>query len=163
MKEKKENNKKAIYSKGKDDWGTPDNVYSYLVEVFGKFDFDPCPMLNDVNKWNGLEAEWKKNNFVNPPYSKTKEWIEKGIIEMEKGKRSVFLIASRTDTKVWHEKIFEKASEIYFIKGRISFVGGNSGAPFPSAIIVFDKKIKEKKIGRMEFPKRNRGGKLFYG
>lgn len=78
------------------------------------------------------------------------------------------LLPARTDTLAWHEFIWkslyngplrplgacvrdEDGSEhwmrgvcsnlvdIWFLKGRLKFVGADSGAPFPSAIVVFGK------------------------
>ena len=46
------------------------------------------------------------------------------------------LIAARTDTRMWHDWVMG-AKEIKFVKGRLNFVGGASGAPFPSAVVVF--------------------------
>ena len=52
---------------------------------------------------------------------------------------AVMLIPARTDTKAFHEYIYGKA-EIRFIKGRLRFGGSKNSAPFPSMIVVFDKK-----------------------
>ena len=52
----------------------------------------------------------------------------------------VLLIPARTDTKYWHDYIFNKASEIIFIKGRLKFeINGISTnpAPFPSALVIY--------------------------
>ncbi len=76
-------------------------------------------------------------NFVNPPYSRIKDWCQKAYNESRKGKRVVMLIPSRTDTQYWHDYIM-KAKEIRFIKGRLKFGDSKHNAPFPSAIIIFD-------------------------
>ena len=48
------------------------------------------------------------------------------------------LIPARTDTKWFHEYIYNKAGvEIRFIKGRLKFGNSKSGAPFPSMLVVF--------------------------
>ncbi len=115
------------------DWQTPKAVYQVLDAEFN-FDFDPAPTQPD---FNGLEVEWGKRNFVNPPYGREiPKWIEKGYQEHLKGKTVVFLIPSRTDTRWWHNYIM-KADEIRFIRGRLKFNDGDSPAPFPSAIVVF--------------------------
>ena len=147
-------NKEAVFSRDSDDWETPEEIIKQLRIKFGvkKF-FDPCPYMNDIKKWNGLEGSWKDWNFVNPPYSETKQWIGKALIELRKGKNSIFLIPSRTDTKIWQEVIFEKAKGIYFVNGRIKFVGGLSSAPFPSDIIVFSNSKEKQKIDRISFKK----------
>ena len=68
----------------KQDWTTPKEFYDKLNKEF-KFDFDPCPSSNYTNggKVNGLECEWGKSNYCNPPY-KSKEqdaFIKKGFDE----------------------------------------------------------------------------------
>jgi len=52
-----------------DDWATPRYFYDELHREFN-FDFDPCPYQNNIDKFNGLEVEWGKRNFINPPYSR---------------------------------------------------------------------------------------------
>ena len=118
------------------DWKTPKAVYQILDAEFN-FDFDPCP----VNpKFDGLNIEWGKSNYVNPPYgNEIGKWIKKGYEEQLKGKTVVFLIPSRTDTRWWHDYCM-KADEIRFIKGRLKFDDQKNSAPFPSVIIIFHPK-----------------------
>jgi hypothetical protein len=105
------------------------------------FDYDPCPVKPKID---GLENEWGKVNFVNPPYGKEiRKWIEKGFEQYLTGKTVVFLLPSRTDTRWWHDYIM-KAHEIRFIRGRLKFDDQRNPAPFPSAIAVF----KNKKYGK---------------
>lgn len=124
---------KGMMSSLRLDWRTPKAVYQVLDSEF-QFDFDPCPV---DPKFDGLNIEWGKKNFVNPPYgNKIPKWIKKGYEEHKKGKTVVFLIPSRTDTRWWHEYVM-KADEIRFIKGRLKFNDQENSAPFPSAIVVF--------------------------
>lgn len=77
---------------------------------------------------------------MNPPYGREiKLWIQKAYEESLNGAVVVCLIPARTDTTYWHNFIFGKASEIRFIKGRLKFGDGKNSAPFPSAVIVYDK------------------------
>jgi len=112
--------------KHKDDWKTPDDVFDLLNTEFD-FDFDPCPLKHNLNKWDGLEIEWGKRNFINPPYSrKLKEaFIKKAFEESKKGKLCVMLLPVSTSTKIFHEIIYPNA-EIRFHRGRIPFLGVNS-------------------------------------
>lgn len=76
--------------------------------------------------------------FVNPPYSKIKQWVEKCYVEHKtNGATVVMLIPSRTDTRYFHEYIYHKA-EIEFIKGRLHFSNSKNSAPFPSMIVIYD-------------------------
>lgn len=78
---------------------------------------------------------------MNPPYGREiKEWIKKAYEESKKDCLVVALIPARTDTIYWHEYIFNKASEIRFLKGRLKFGKSKNCAPFPSAVIVFGEK-----------------------
>ena len=112
-------------------------LYQALDAEFS-FDFDPCP---SKPTFNGLEIEWGKVNYCNPPYGyEITKWIEKGYKEWKKGKTVVFLIPSRTDTRWFHNYIM-KADEIRFIKGRLKFDDQKNSAPFPSAILIFNSRI----------------------
>lgn len=107
------------------DWKTPKAVYQVLDSEF-RFDFDPCPasefdyrmsggktilpLFGEEyavdSKYDGLTVEWGRSNFINPPYgSELPKWLQKGYEEAKKGKLSVFLIPSRTDTDAWHRYI----------------------------------------------------------
>ena len=124
-------NTKVMFSSKSDNWTTPKDFYDKLNKEFD-FDFDPCP----VNpKFDGLKIEWGERNFVNPPYSQIKLWMEKGREEYRKGKTVVFLVPSRTDTRWWHE--YTPDAEIRFIKGRLKFGDQKNSAPFPSCLIIF--------------------------
>ena len=127
-------NKKACFTSLTDNWNTPESLYLQLHAEF-KFDFDPCPANHFKD---GLNINWGRSNFVNPPFSNWQEWVEKGCEEYLKGKIVVFLLAARTDTKAFHEIIIPYASEIRFIKGRLKFGGAKRGAPFPSMVVIFE-------------------------
>lgn len=121
------------FTSQRQNWKTPAKFYAELDKEF-HFDFDPCPP-NPV--FDGLAVEWGKMNFVNPPYKGCAAWLKKGFDEWQLGRKSVFLIPSRTDTKYWHEYAM-KATEIRFIKGRLKFDEHKNSAPFPSALIIFN-------------------------
>lgn len=118
---------KVFLSKNSDDWSTPKYIYDQALE---KGMFDPCPLLSSVD---GLRIEWGEINFVNPPYSNLKAWIEKSIEQSKKGKKVLLLIPARTDTKAF-KMLFDYGSTISFITGRLRFNEANS-APFPSMLV----------------------------
>jgi len=114
---------------------TPDGFFKQLNEEFN-FNFDPCPLNSKIN---GLEIEWGKRCFINPPYGKAiKIWLGKALLEINKGNTelAVFLLPSYTDVKWFHEIILPKAKEIRFLKGRLRFGEHNNTAPFASMVIV---------------------------
>ena len=123
---------RVLFSSASDDWSTPADTYAALHAEFGFVD-DPCPLMGAAN---GLMREWNSPCFVNPPYSEILPWMEKAALEARAGKTVVLLVPARTDTRWWHEFAM-KAKEIRFIRGRLKFGNAKTGAPFPSAVVVF--------------------------
>lgn len=131
-----------------------------LLEIINKefnFNFDPCP-LNPT--FDGLEVEWKERNFVNPPYSKIPQFLDKGFKEFQNNKLSVFLITARTATKYWFDYIYPFATEIRFLRNTVAFEGYKTNFPIPLALVIFDpdssQPIPERtthKVGKYEYVK----------
>jgi len=130
-----------------DNWGTPEDLYLELVEEFD-FDFDPCPLNHDTEKWDGLEVEWGSRNFINPPYSrKLKEaFVKKAVEESNKGRLCVLLLPVSTSTVLFHDFVKPNAKEIRFLRGRVKFSGydtkgvfvNNRAGMHDSMIVIFD-------------------------
>ena len=130
-----------------DHWATPKDFYDMLNDEF-EFDFDPCPYNHDVNDWDGLEVEWGKRNFINPPYSLglKNKFVLKAIEEAKKEKLCVLLLPVSTSTKLFHEHILRSNPEIRFIKGRLKFAGVNTKGEYvtnkpgmhDSMVVIFD-------------------------
>ncbi len=124
-----------------DQWQTPPEIYSALHKEFD-FCYDPCPIdWNPEIDEDGLDAEWGSRTFCNPPYSQVAKFIKKAHEEWRKGKLIVMLINVITDTRAFHEYIYNQA-ELRFIAKRVSFI--NSANPEkrspnvrPSMIVVF--------------------------
>jgi hypothetical protein len=88
---------------GKHYWLTPKDLFQKLTKRFN-FDFDPCPYPKP-EEFDGLNCEWGKSNYVNPPFGailqkdkngKTKKkgqtaWARKAIEEFRKGKKVVMV------------------------------------------------------------------------
>jgi len=127
-------NKKLFFSSLDQTGRTPKKLYGVLDREFG-FDFDPCPTSPT---FDGLNINWKKSNFINPPFKDQRSWIKKAYQESLNGKTCVMLLPARTDTKIFHEVILPHAKEIRFIKGRLRFEQYENSAPFPSMIVVFN-------------------------
>jgi site-specific DNA-methyltransferase (adenine-specific) len=142
----------VCFSKESDEWETPQDLFDRLN---GEFQFvldaaatagnTKCPpkYLSIEFGVDALTIDWCYHSqgrpvWLNPPYSKIAAFIKKAYEESQKGCTVVCLIPSRTDTKYWHDYVMQ-ADEVRFIKGRLKFNGGKSGAPFPSCIVVFRK------------------------
>jgi len=136
-------NKKTIKlfsSKKTDNWQTPRGLFRDLNEEFN-FNFDPCP-LNSI--FDGLQVKWDKRCFINPPYSRIKDFLIKAHYEIQQGNTdiAVFLTFSNTDTAWFHDYIYPKA-EIRFIRGRLKFLDQDgkiqNSAMRPSRIAILRK------------------------
>ncbi len=135
-----------------DAWTTPRPLYETLNSIFG-FKLDPCCERKTAKcttfftrEDDGLVQDWASigNTFVNPPYGRAlPAWMIKCAGEAAKHVTVVALIPARTETAYWHNIVFPFATCVCFVRGRIKFgdsrspEGGNVGAPFPSAIIIF--------------------------
>ena len=118
---------RAMLTSLNQDWRTPKRIYKELNKEF-KFKFDPCP---SNTKFNGLEIEWKKSNYCNPPYTTKIQdaFVKKAFEESRKGKLCVLLLPVRTSSKRWQKYILPYATEIRFLAGRLKFNDG--GGVFP--------------------------------
>jgi site-specific DNA-methyltransferase (adenine-specific) len=90
--------------------------------------------------------------WINPPYARyvTKKWVEKIVAEAREGCRIVALLPARVDTE-WFDLVFQNASSVSFVRGRIKFVseGYDDPAFFPSALCCFGFEPDDKQIDAM--------------
>lgn len=125
-------------------WETPQDLFDKLNEEF-HFTTDVCASETTAKcehyydeEINGLEQEWTGTCWMNPPYGRQIGiWLQKAYEASLNGTIVVCLIPSRTETKYWH-KYCMRASEIRFLTRRLKFGQATAGAPFPSAIVIFD-------------------------
>lgn len=141
--------KAVVHSNKSDEWGTPQAFFDIFDSVF-EFKLDAAASASNKKcrkyyseKNSALDADWieklKKGDavWINPPYSLTKEFVEKAIEQHDEYKFDiVMLVASRTDTE-WFYRALDVAKQVFFIKGRLKFEGAENGAPFPSCIFIF--------------------------
>jgi len=137
----------VLFSHKSDEWTTPQNMFDKLNQ---KYNFTLDPASDGTNnkcakhytiKENGLAQSWKGETvFINPPYSKTYDWVCKAYHEVISGNTTVvMLLPARTDTKWFHEFCMDPVlvKSISFIKGRLKFGGQKNSAPFPSMVVEF--------------------------
>ena len=136
--------KNIHFSNNTNEWSTPQKLFDRLNWIFN-FTLDPCATKENAKcqkyytkEQDGLKKDWNNEKvFMNPPYGREiGKWIEKAYKESLKGTLVVCLIPARTDTKYWHDYIFNKAM-IKYLKGRLKFNDTKNSAPFPSAIIIY--------------------------
>lgn len=138
-----------MFSHKSDEWATPWELFNELDQEFG-FTVDVCATSENAKckkfytiEQDGLAQNWDGETvWCNPPYSNIRAWVEKAATAKA---TTVLLLPSRTDTKWFHEFIYNKA-RIRFIKGRVKFGGGRYSAPFPSMLVIFTEADYEDRI-----------------
>tara|TARA_R110000824_G_scaffold52615_6_gene145824 strand:+ start:8175 stop:9737 length:1563 start_codon:yes stop_codon:yes gene_type:complete len=141
------NTKEVMFSSKNGAWSTPNDFFEILNKKFGPFNLDPCATAETAKclKFyteddDGLSQDWTGHTvFVNPPYGRgIDKWIAKAYNDTLENPnlKVVMLIPARTDTRYWHNYVM-KATELYFVKGRLKFGDSSNSAPFPSAVVVF--------------------------
>lgn len=122
-----------------DTWLTPPGI----ITAFGPFDLDPCA-APEPRPWptatrhicppdDGLASIWSGRVWLNPPYSReAATWLAK----MAQHGHGITLTFARTETEWFVKSIWQKASALLFLHGRIYFhridgsrAAGNAGAP----------------------------------
>jgi phage N-6-adenine-methyltransferase len=144
----------VMFSKASDEWETDDRFFSVLDAEFD-FDLDAAASLTNRKcaVWYGgaidalaLEswATVPSTIWLNPPYSRCREFIAKAAEQASQGHTVVCLVPSRTDTRWWWDHVWDGEAlqwrtgvEVRFVKGRLKFGNSENSAPFPSVVIVF--------------------------
>lgn len=139
-------NTDVMFSSKSDQWATPIDFFKELDAEF-HFNLDPAADENNHKcdtyftvKENGLLQSWGGGYrvFCNPPYGREiGKWVEKAFrTNAEYGNLIVMLLPARTDTKWFHDFIYNRA-EVRFVRGRLKFGESKSGAPFPSMVVIY--------------------------
>ena len=147
----------VMFSSKADEWSTPQDVYDRLHAEFN-FEIDLaataentkcasfCSLETDALSETCDWSEFYYRGWLNPPYSKTlcRKFIAKAAAQRRKGFLTVMLLPVRTDTKAFHEHIYDidtwqprKGIEIRLLAGRLRFSNSKTPAPFPSMIVIF--------------------------
>jgi hypothetical protein len=131
-------------------WLTPPEI----LEALGTFDLDPCspiqrPWDTAKNHYtimdDGLKQDWFGRVCCNPPYGrKTGPWLAR-LADHGSG---IALIFARTETAMFVDEVWSKATAMLFIYGRLHFhhidgtrAKANSGAP--SVLIAYSEEDAE--------------------
>lgn len=128
-----------------DTWLTPPEI----IHSLGEFDLDPC--CPPVMPWqtakkmlhhplqDGLTESWLGRVWLNPPYGDEVDmWCKKMAVH----NRGTMLIFARTETNWWHDYIWQHATAVLFLRGRLHFhhvdgIRAKHNAGGPSALVAF--------------------------
>jgi hypothetical protein len=124
-----------------DEWLTPPAI----IAALGQFDLDPCAAPEPrpwptatrhvVRAENGLMMAWRGRVWLNPPYGGPNvvgPWMRR----MANHANGTALIFARTETALFFETVWHRASAVLFLQGRLFFhrpdgrqASANAGAP----------------------------------
>lgn len=128
-----------------DEWITPRDI----IQTLGPFDLDPCAPVTPpwpiaprtyTSREDGLSRPWSGFIWCNPPYGPhTWRWLTR-LAEHEAG--GIALIFARTETDGFFAAVWERATSILFLRGRLFFhhVDGaraRSNAGAPSCLVAY--------------------------
>jgi hypothetical protein len=132
------------HSADTDVWLTP----PYIKTPLGEFDLDPCAAIDQpwptarhqyTKADNGLLKPWFGRVWLNPPYGAEAAHGLKRLAEHGNG---VALIFARTETAMFFDYVWNAATAVLFLRGRVKFhfpdgrqCPTNAGAP--SALIAY--------------------------
>ena len=121
---------------------SPDYVFRYVKKNWGKY-FDPVPFCPDFDPQkdpDALKIRWKKVNYINPPFSCPRKFIEKGHhLWKTEQKVSIFLVKTEIMGSQYFQQFSEEA-ELQFFNHHITFPGYGKRAPFSCMLVIFDGK-----------------------
>ena len=113
------------------EWLTPPSI----IAALGPFDLDPCAPARQpyptaaavyTRRDNGLLQDWgRRRVWLNPPYANGE--IEKWLARMAEHDFGTALIFARTETDAFFRHVWESATALLFMRGRINF---HVGEPF---------------------------------
>jgi hypothetical protein len=125
-------------------WLTPPSILAPL----GRFDLDPCAAPSP-RPWptaeqhielpqDGLAAGWAGRIWCNPPYgAQASRWLDK----LAAHGNGIALVFARTETAMFQDHVWPRASAVLFLRGRISFCDRNGkpagNAAAPSCLIAY--------------------------
>lgn len=127
-----------------DSWITP----KHIIDAIGPFDLDPCAC--DPQPWpcaersfteadDGLSQPWEGRVWLNPPYGRqTGTWLA----QLADYGRGTALVFARTETTMFVEQVWNRATAVLFLHGRLWFhrpdgSRGESNAGGPSVLVAY--------------------------
>ena len=136
----------VMFSSKTNMWETPQDFFDELNNEF-HFTLDVCAVPENAKceKFytpddDGLSQPWDGTVWCNPPYGREiGKWVlTASIASGTRGTTVVMLLPARTDTRWFHDYIYQKERvEIRFLRGRLKFGNSKNSAPFPSMLAIF--------------------------
>ena len=113
---------------------TPRYILQWVRKKFGKI-YDPVPFNPNFGKGDkdALTTEWKKVNYVNPPFAQTVQFLKKSVEQWKKGRTVIFLC--KLDTL--GRQAFVPGCEIVLFKKPVIFPGYDNVPRFSVCLLLY--------------------------
>jgi phage N-6-adenine-methyltransferase len=129
----------------KQDYGTPPEL---LAAIKSQLDINGFGIDLAATKENAvaphyldetidsLSCEWVSEQWMwcNPPYSKITPWVKKAS---ESNARIAMLLPASVGSNWWRDYVHEIAAEVWFLNGRVKFVGAPTHSPKDHVVIIY--------------------------
>lgn len=86
-----------------------------------------------TKEWHVLKSGWL---WLNPPYADIEPWVQKAFIECVKGAKIAVLVPASVGSNWWADWV-DGVCSVYFVKGRVTFVGHKSPYPKDLALLLY--------------------------
>ena len=128
----------------KQDYETPIEFIRVVESRFGRIKVDLAATEKDAKadryitqEQDSLSQHWHHRFgslflWLNPPFNNVAPWVEKCLLESQKGARILLLTQASVGSNWFAEYIFGHAN-IYFLRPRLSFDGEN---PYPKDLML---------------------------
>lgn len=146
-----------MFGKASDNWTTPQDFFDalhrefdFVADMAATIENRKCGVWFGPGSPHGADALTMKywplgqGLWINPPYSQCRAFVARAASEARQGAVVVMLVPARTDTRWFHEHVYDASTngwrpgvEVRFVKGRLKFGDGKNSAPFPSAVVIF--------------------------
>lgn len=90
---------------------------------------------------NSLVQPWDSGEgfaWVNPPYDDLAPWVAKAAEAKSRGQQIVMLVRASVGANWWAKDV-HKVAQVWFLNGRITFVGQPTPYPSDLAILIYAK------------------------
>jgi len=147
-------------------WETPQGIVDWVryQAGWGAFDFDAAATETNrkAPRWagrcspdttDGLLGEWVGSTvWLNPPYSNQGIWLARAAREGQT-RRVAALVMPSFDARYWRPAVWEAATEVWLLEGRIAFERG--GKAFPggnvrSCVVLYAPRNPQAVVQRIE-------------
>lgn len=99
------------------------------------FDEEADALVQDWHQIKGI-------SWCNPPFGDLEPWVAKAVLEANKGADLLMLLPASVGSNWWRSFV-DSRSRVYFLNGRLTFVGHKSPYPKDLALVHYHRVFME--------------------